>query len=199
MLIKSPTKKAFVKNLKTEIKHGKPKKQALAIAYSVKRGSQPGDLYNTMKKKETAAQEKRHGKKHEAKESAKMERTEHKNWIAGAIKKPGALRASLGIKEGKTIPGKKLAAAAKKGGKLGMRARLAETLKGFSKKSKKADMYSKYKKMTLAEDTAYDKKHGIKEHSPEDMVLDKLHGVKDKKMYKKTTMCKKCKSSKCKC
>ena len=52
-----------------------------------------------------------------------------KNWIKDAIKKPGALRAELGVKEGKTIPAKKLAAAAKKPGKLGQRARLAETLK----------------------------------------------------------------------
>lgn len=52
-----------------------------------------------------------------------------KNWIADAIKKPGALRAQLGAKEGKPIPAKKLAAAAKKPGKLGQRARLAQTLK----------------------------------------------------------------------
>jgi hypothetical protein len=54
-------------------------------------------------------------------------------WIQKAIKKPGALRASLGVKEGKTIPAKKLAAAAKKPGVMGQRARLAETLKGFKK------------------------------------------------------------------
>lgn len=51
------------------------------------------------------------------------------DWIAGAIKKPGALRKSLGVKKGKDIPEKKLKAAAKKKGKLGQRARLAETLK----------------------------------------------------------------------
>jgi hypothetical protein len=56
-----------------------------------------------------------------------------KNWIAGAIKKPGALRKELGVKEGKTIPAKKLTAAAKKPGKIGQRARLAETLKGMKK------------------------------------------------------------------
>jgi len=56
-----------------------------------------------------------------------------KNWIAGAIKKPGALRKELGVKEGKTIPKKKLAAAAKKPGKLGQRARLAETLSKLKK------------------------------------------------------------------
>lgn len=54
-------------------------------------------------------------------------------WIQGAIKKPGALRAELGVPAGKKIPPKKLAAAAKKPGKLGKRARLAETLKGFNK------------------------------------------------------------------
>ena len=52
-----------------------------------------------------------------------------KKWISEAIKKPGALRSELGVKAGKTIPAKKLAAAAKKPGKLGQRARLAQTLK----------------------------------------------------------------------
>jgi len=41
------------------------------------------------------------------------------------------LREALGVKEGHTIPAKKLAAAAKKPGKLGQRARLAETMKHF--------------------------------------------------------------------
>jgi len=54
-----------------------------------------------------------------------------KNWIAGAIKKPGALRAELGVKAGKAIPAKTLNKAAKAPGKLGQRARLAKTLKGF--------------------------------------------------------------------
>tara|TARA_R100000908_G_scaffold59336_1_gene35799 strand:+ start:361 stop:579 length:219 start_codon:yes stop_codon:yes gene_type:complete len=54
-----------------------------------------------------------------------------KNWIQGAIKKPGALRKQLGVKEGEKIPMKKLNAAAKEGGKLGQRARLAKTLRGF--------------------------------------------------------------------
>jgi hypothetical protein len=36
-LKKSSTEKAFKTNLKTELKAGKPKAQALAIAYSVKR------------------------------------------------------------------------------------------------------------------------------------------------------------------
>jgi len=50
-------------------------------------------------------------------------------WIQKAIKKPGALRSALGAKKGKPIPAAKLAAAAKKPGKLGQRARLAQTLK----------------------------------------------------------------------
>jgi len=52
-------------------------------------------------------------------------------WIQKAIKKPGALRKELGVKAGKSIPAKKLEAAAKKPGKLGQRARLAKTLKGL--------------------------------------------------------------------
>lgn len=51
------------------------------------------------------------------------------NWIQGAIKKPGALHKQLGVPQGKKIPANKLAVAAKKGGTLGRRARLAETLK----------------------------------------------------------------------
>lgn len=54
-----------------------------------------------------------------------------KNWIAGAIKKPGALRKSLGVKEGESIPAGKLAKAANAPGKMGQRARLAQTLKKF--------------------------------------------------------------------
>lgn len=52
-----------------------------------------------------------------------------KNWIQKAIKKPGALHKELGVPMGKKIPAKKLAKAATKGGKLGARARLAQTLK----------------------------------------------------------------------
>lgn len=52
-------------------------------------------------------------------------------WIQKAIKKPGALKKSLGVKKGEPIPPKKLAAAAKKPGKMGQRARLAQTLKGM--------------------------------------------------------------------
>lgn len=57
-------------------------------------------------------------------------------WISSAIKHPGALHKQLGVPEGKKIPKSKLESAAGKGGKLGQRARLAETLKGMGKKRK---------------------------------------------------------------
>ena len=60
------------------------------------------------------------------------DRMTKKNWIQKAIKKPGSLRKALKVKKGEKIPAKKLAAAAKKGGKLGQRARLAQTLKSFA-------------------------------------------------------------------
>lgn len=57
----------------------------------------------------------------------------HGKWIQEAIKSPGALHKQLGVKAGEKIPAKKLAKAAKAPGKLGQRARLAETLRGFKK------------------------------------------------------------------
>ncbi len=52
-------------------------------------------------------------------------------WIQKAIKKPGALHKALGVPADKKIPAKVLNKAAKASGKLGQRARLAKTLKGF--------------------------------------------------------------------
>ena len=49
-------------------------------------------------------------------------------WIGKAIEHPGALHRELGIASGKKIPERRLEEAAKKGGKEGRRARLAETL-----------------------------------------------------------------------
>ena len=57
-----------------------------------------------------------------------------KKWIQKAVKKPGALRKSLGIKKGKKMPAKTLASADKAGGKLGQRARLAQTFKKMRRK-----------------------------------------------------------------
>lgn len=57
-------------------------------------------------------------------------------WIQKALPKSsrGKLHKELGVPEGKKIPEKKLKAAAKKPGKEGKRARLAETLKKLNKK-----------------------------------------------------------------
>lgn len=54
--------------------------------------------------------------------------------ISKAIKKPGALREELGAKKGEKIPAGKLAKAAKAPGKLGQRARFAQTLAKLRKK-----------------------------------------------------------------
>ncbi len=57
--------------------------------------------------------------------------------IKKAIKKPGQLHRDLGVPKGKKIPESKIRAAAKKGGKVGQRARFALTLKKLrSKKAK---------------------------------------------------------------
>lgn len=61
-LIKSKSKKAFNKNVAKEVDAGKPVKQAVAIAYSVKRKAgkkkkkakkamQPGDMFNKFQAK----------------------------------------------------------------------------------------------------------------------------------------------------
>jgi hypothetical protein len=49
--------------------------------------------------------------------------------IKKAIKKPGQLHRDLGVPQGEKIPQSKINAAAKKGGKVGARARFAKTLK----------------------------------------------------------------------
>lgn len=57
-----------------------------------------------------------------------------KKWIAGAIKHPGALRKTLGVKEGEKIPeGKLKKAEHSKNPTTAKRARLAETLKKLHK------------------------------------------------------------------
>ena len=58
-----------------------------------------------------------------------------KNWIAGAIKHPGALRKELHVKKGEKIPASKLKKAEhSKNPTLKKRAVLAETLKKMHKK-----------------------------------------------------------------
>ena len=103
--------------------------------------------------------EKKHHKMHHAKhhakhhdehghyESAEPMHGEHedghkkhhkaKNWIAGAIKHPGALRKELHVKKGHKIPEKKLEKAAHHKGKEGARARMAIILKKMHHKKGK--------------------------------------------------------------
>lgn len=57
-----------------------------------------------------------------------------KNWIAGMHMKEGALHKEMGVPSGEKIPESKLKKAESADGKLGRRARLAETLKGFHKR-----------------------------------------------------------------
>jgi hypothetical protein len=65
-----------------------------------------------------------------------------KNWIKGAIKHPGALRATVKAKygakgfSGDNIKASILSSLATKGGTVGKRARLAQTLKGMHHKTK---------------------------------------------------------------
>lgn len=111
-----------------------------------------------------------------------------KNWIAGAIKHPGALHRELGIKAGHKIPAKTLAKAASKGGKLGARARLAETLKGFHHgKHYKADNdFMKNETETLAykkhrkhrKKIEMEKGEAIREHEHLTKVLKTGKGMK---------------------
>jgi len=57
-----------------------------------------------------------------------------KNWIQGAIKRPGALRAKAGVKAGQPIPAKKLNSLANSSNPTTARqANLAKTLKKLGK------------------------------------------------------------------
>ena len=63
-----------------------------------------------------------------------MAKAKSGNWIADAIKKPGALHKSLGVPKGKKIPMAKIEKAEKsKNPTLAKRARLAETLSHLRK------------------------------------------------------------------
>lgn len=140
----------------------------------MKKQLKPGDLYNAHMAKKKKAEF--------APVRSVAQDTKNKNWIAGAIKHPGALRRSLGVKGDKPIPGKKLAAAAKKPGVTGRRARLAQTLKSFHKTQKQ------YEGSAL--DNKLDRITGFKEGSKKDEAMDRaiaphVKGKKGKKMHKK--------------
>lgn len=57
-----------------------------------------------------------------------------RKWIQKAIKRPGALRRTLGVKAGQKIPASKLRAAAKRPGRVGRQARLAMTLRKLGRR-----------------------------------------------------------------
>lgn len=59
-------------------------------------------------------------------------------WIKGAVRRPGQLHKDLGVPQGKKIPPAKIAAAAKAPGKLGQRARFAQTMAGIGHKKEAA-------------------------------------------------------------
>jgi len=73
------------------------------------------------------------GKKQSRRDDTDFEEYAKGGWIKSAIKHKGALREKLGVKEGETIPSKKLAKAAKESGTTGKQARLAEIMKRFKK------------------------------------------------------------------
>ncbi len=66
-------------------------------------------------------------------ECKKPDKMKTGGWIKDAIKKPGALRKTLGAKAGEPILEKKLEKAAKGNSVTAKRARLALTLKGLKK------------------------------------------------------------------
>ena len=53
--------------------------------------------------------------------------------MRGAVKHPGALHKEMGVPEGEKIPAAALEKAAHAGGKLGRRARLAETFRKYNR------------------------------------------------------------------
>jgi hypothetical protein len=57
-----------------------------------------------------------------------------KKFIAGAIKRPGALHRALGVPQGKRIPLGEIEKASHAPGRLGREARFAQTLASFNKK-----------------------------------------------------------------
>lgn len=121
------------------------------------------------------------GEKLEAYKKAHEHKSAKKNWIAGAIKKPGALKESLGVKSGNKIPSKTLHAASEKGGKMGQRARLAETLKGFKHKATEMEHMHKHAMKSMAH-VAKHAMHAIdgmhKEHAKHVAHMAKGHAHK---------------------
>jgi hypothetical protein len=66
-----------------------------------------------------------------------MARRRKKNWIKGAVKRPGQLHRDLGVRKGKKIPRSKLQAAAKRKGKVGQRARFALNMRKINARKRR--------------------------------------------------------------
>ena len=129
--------------LKRKSKRYKKVTQAEDDAYDKKMGMVEGSKRDMMMDRLHGVKDKKKYKKMSVKEAVKRRgfkkksMKKHKNWIAGAIKRPGALHRALGVKEGKKIPAGKLEEAANKKGRIGKEARLAQTLKSFHKAKRK--------------------------------------------------------------
>lgn len=118
------------------------KKSVKKNKWPVKRPVNDNDA-DDMKKKKSVVAMRWHGKKRKAAKRTvgNMDyktRRKGKNWIVGAIKHPGALRRTAGVKGNRKIPAGKLNQLANRGGVTGRRARLAQTLRGLHHKSAKA-------------------------------------------------------------
>lgn len=98
-----------------------------------------------------------------------------KNWIADAVKSPGALHKQLGVPKGQKIPAAKLTKAASAPGKLGQRARLAVTLKGMNKADGGKVKNFEGSAKDMAQDAKLAKKHGMSMKAFESSKMDTKH------------------------
>jgi hypothetical protein len=93
--------------------------------------------YDAAGRRKAAAHAAKTGQKVEYKKggsTSKKKKSSGKNWIQGAVKRPGALRKKLGVKKGKTITSAQLNKAAKSSNPTTRRqANLAKTFKKMRK------------------------------------------------------------------
>lgn len=102
---------------------------------------------------------------------------------AKAIKKAGSFKGKSN-KLGQGGRAAQLKAQGVPGGVIGNLARAAHAAPGQKNFHKKGKKMKTKKKMTQAQDDAYDKAHNQKEGSPADIAQDKREGIKDKKKKK---------------
>ena len=93
--------------------------------------------YDAAGRKNAATHAAKTGQKVEYKKggsTSKKKQSSNKNWIQGAVKRPGALRKKLGVKKGKTISAAQLNKASKSSNPTTRRqANLAKTFKNMRK------------------------------------------------------------------